>query len=261
MGAAYEFFRRGIAALSRLTGDPLNYYQDGLYTTHCAAFLQDPKFKRAYALACATAHGHGKHLHIEWRVYVCCWAAVQALQHEGDFVECGVNAGMLSRAVTDYVDFGTLPRRFYLMDTFAGLPTEQLLPEEIKMGFRARYAYSDTYETTRAAFAKYPNVEFIKGRIPDTLSEMPSKQMAYLSIDMNAVVPEIAAVRHFWDVLVPGGIIVLDDYNWRRHAAQRAAFDAFAREREIMVLALPTGQGLIVKPRGRSTVVPASASL
>jgi hypothetical protein len=55
--------------------------------------------------------------------------------------------------------------------------------------------------------------------------------------------PEIAAAEHFWDRLVPGGIIVLDDYGWRKQINQKIAFDRFADARKINVLSLPTGQG------------------
>jgi hypothetical protein len=41
---------------------------------------------------------------------------------------------------------------------------------------------------------------------------------------------------------------VLDDYGWRKHREQQRAFDDFANRRAVQVLALPTGQGLILKP-------------
>lgn len=47
--------------------------------------------------------------------------------------------------------------------------------------------------------------------------------------------------------MVPGGLIVLDDYGWLGYRAQKEAEDAFFAERSYMVLELPTGQGLIVK--------------
>jgi hypothetical protein len=49
--------------------------------------------------------------------------------------------------------------------------------------------------------------------------------------------------------LTDGAVIVLDDYGWRKHEEQRVAFDDFARQRGVQVLALPTGQGLIFKPQ------------
>ena len=65
---------------------------------------------------------------------------------------------------------------------------------------------------------------------------------------MNNTAPEIAAAEHFWDRLVPGGIIVLDDYGWRKQINQKIAFDRFAEARNVNVLSLPTGQGLLMKP-------------
>jgi hypothetical protein len=43
---------------------------------------------------------------------------------------------------------------------------------------------------------------------------------------MNNTTPEIAAAERFWDRLVPGGIIVLDDYGWRKQINQKIAFDS-----------------------------------
>lgn len=45
---------------------------------------------------------------------------------EGDFVECGVNRGGLSRAVMHYVDFERLDKQFWLLDTFEG-PVDRLI--------------------------------------------------------------------------------------------------------------------------------------
>jgi hypothetical protein len=83
--------------------------------------------------------------------------------------------------------------------------------------------------------------------VPATLAQAPDR-VAYLSLDMNMAFPEIAAAEHFWPRLSPGGVVLLDDYNWTSHVNQKRAFDAFAAERGLRVLGLPTGQGLLVKP-------------
>ena len=64
---------------------------------------------------------------------------------------------------------------------------------------------------------------------------------------MNTIIPEISAAEYFWDKMVPGAIIVLDDYGWKGHESQKIGFDRFAKERDVMILSLPTGQGIIVK--------------
>ena len=80
---------------------PLTYESDGLFTTNRCDFIAEPRFREAYRLGNHTGHKFRENpddLHIEWRVHVLCWAATQALRQEGDFVECGVNTGIFSRA-------------------------------------------------------------------------------------------------------------------------------------------------------------------
>jgi hypothetical protein len=62
---------------------------------------------------------------------------------------------------------------------------------------------------------------------------------------MNCVAPEIAALEFFHPKMVKGGVIVLDDYGFPKHIHQKKAFDQFAVEKGISILALPTGQGII----------------
>ena len=71
--------------------------------------------------------------------------------------------------------------------------------------------------------------------------------VCYLSLDMNNTLPEIAAAEHFWPKLVPGGIMLLDDYSYAGYEEQHAAFNDFAGRQKISILALPTGQGLAIK--------------
>jgi O-methyltransferase len=52
----------------------------------------------------------------------------------------------------------------------------------------------------------------------------------------------------FWDKLVKGGVMILDDYGFPGHINQKKAFDQFAFERGVQILYLPTAQGIIIKP-------------
>ena len=64
---------------------------------------------------------------------------------------------------------------------------------------------------------------------------------------MNCAFPEAAALRYFWPSIVEGGIVLCDDYAYFGCDAQGAALDDAAKELGIEILALPTGQGLIIK--------------
>lgn len=224
---------------------PGAYLQDGLLTVHNSDFRRDPKFRAAYGLGKAT--GSWGRTDVEWRAYVCCWAAWSVREKDGDFVECGVNRGGLSRAVMQYVDFAKLDKKFWLLDTYEGLVDYLISDSERRLGIRPG-GYSPCYEQVVETFRSFPNVRIVRGVVPDTLPIVAADRICYLSIDMNQAAPEIAAAEHFWDRLVSGGIVILDDYGWRKNINQKIAFDRFAAERNVKVLSLPTGQGLIFKP-------------
>jgi O-methyltransferase len=228
-----------------------NYTGDGLAVeSRILDALQSDRFRAAYTAGMQTPHRiGGGNLRLHWRVLTCLWAAEHGLSLAGDFVECGVNTGILSRAICEYLDFARVPKRFYLFDTFEGIPESQAAPEE-RAHVRSKNArlYRDCYEDARKTFAPFPNVHLVRGLVPDTLTTVPIEQVSYLSIDMNLVFPEIKALEFFWERLAPGAFVVLDDYGFEGHRHQHDAIDAFAAKRNVGVYTSPTGQGLIVRP-------------
>ena len=232
------------------------YNEEGLACSKNTPFLEDARFVAAYGNAV------GKHLYVDanvrWRCHVACWAGSMAMQLEGDFVECGVNKGFLSHILMDYLDFDRSGRLFYLVDTYQGFDgrylsatersrlvdyasaTESDKPWEMGM-------YEPCYEAVVNAFAGFKGARIVKGAVPDVLPEVQAEKIAYLSIDMNCVAPEIAAIEHFWPKMAQGGVVLLDDYAWPGHEEQLAAMDAFAQRAGTKILCLPTGQGLLIK--------------
>lgn len=251
MDGAKEFLKRVLPssmlkAYRRMRGSQrYTYDEDGLASSHNCDFIKDERFQRAYAAGKAT--GSWGDADIRWRAHVVCWAASKGLTLDGDFVECGVNRGGYSMTVMTYLDFDRLDRAFYLLDTFCGLADELISDAERRHGIH-EVRYADCYQDVVTAFRRFKNAVIVRGKVPETLSQVTSAKIAYLSIDMNCAAPEIAAAECFWNRLVSGACIVLDDYGWRPHFEQKIAFDAFARRNGVHILSLPTGQGLIVKP-------------
>lgn len=224
--------------------DP-TYNSDGLISRHNADFLSDPLFVESYAFARTT--GMTANDHPAWRHHVVYWAAHHASLLDGDFVECGVNRGSMSRGLINYVRFDRLPKTLWLLDTYHGLVETHITDEERRHG-RLSGGYEECLEAVRKTFAPFRNVRIIPGTVPETLPQVTAEKIAYLAIDMNCVIPEIAAAEYFWDKLVSGALVVLDDYGWQGHEPQKQGFDDFAQHRGCRVLSLPTGQGLIIKP-------------
>ena len=216
------------------------------------AFLDEPRFLSAYHAGMASGHkiNGGGNLGIEWRIHVGCWAASHALRIEGDFVECGVNTGMMSLAICQYVDFNRTGRSFWLFDTFRGIPIEQAASAEERAHVRIHNEanYFDCYELTKQNFAPYPRAKLIRGTVSETLGSVQIDRVSYLSIDMNVAAPERAALEHFWPKLTSGAVVLLDDYGFRGYEDQHREADFFAAANGVSVLSLPTGQGMLVKP-------------
>jgi hypothetical protein len=220
------------------------YTEDGLIAARISEFLFSGRFDVAYQLGKST-ESWGT-MDLRWRVFVACWAAQHVRHLPGDYVECGVSRGGMARAVVEYTEFWNLDKKFYLLDSYCGIPDAMRQSSAV-----LEFDYSECFQAVKETFAPFPNVRVIRGIVPNTLQDVDSQQIAYLSIDMNCVEPEIAAAEFFWDRLTAGGVIVLDDYCYSDHyALQNKAFSEFARRRDVEVLALPTGQGLIFKPQG-----------
>jgi O-methyltransferase len=243
----YRKIRQTDQYLSNHYSGPIVYDTDGLTTSNNCDFINEPRFRSAYEAAAQTKPWPG--FTLQWRVYIVCWFANQVKYLKGDFVECGVNTGAYARAIIDYIDFNNVGKKFYLLDTFEGLPEFLVTEEERNAGVLEYFGdhYKNVYEQVVRTFKPF-NVEIIKGVVPDTLEKCDSENICYLSLDMNNAKPEIAAAEYFWDKLVSGAVMILDDYGFPAHIFQKKAFDEFAEKKGVQILSLPTGQGIIFKP-------------
>jgi len=221
-----------------------NYNSDGLITFHNIDCLSSPEFLSAYKAG--EALGSWKGADIRWRAYICSWFSRHCMSLDGDFVECGVNKGGMALTNIKYSNIDKSSKQYYLFDTYDGLHENLFTKEEKEIGVQPG-RYESCFEQVLSTFKEYSNVVLVKGEVPETLSQVSIDQVAYLSIDMNCVVPEIEALQFFWDKLVLGAVVVLDDYGWPNHYLQKKAFDSFAVSKNIRICQLPTGQGLIIK--------------
>ena len=182
-----------------------------------------------------------------WRLHTLAWAAKNAFLVEGDFVECGVLKGFCSEVLLKYLDFGNLPRQAYLYDTFAGLPEKTSTAEERQSWDYAQYDPEVVYSEVQKKFSAYNNVNIVRGIVPDSFEAAVPEKIAFLHIDMNSVQAEILALEYLFDKVVPGGMIVLDDFGWTCNANQMKSELEFMNNRGHTILELPTGQGVVIK--------------
>lgn len=231
-----------------------SYSADGFITIHDTPFLRNQKLINAYEKALegledfyVKPNSRYRQDHWEsskeilWRAHIVTWAAKTLGNVPGDFVECGVGNGLLSKTICEYMDFETQNRRFYLLDCwelFREVEWNKLYPVSQSPSW---------FDFAASRFSTYPNVKLIKGMIPESL-EMVKKidKVAYLSIDMNDGEPEIAALKFFWDKLSPGAIVYFDDYLWGYEKLQKYV-DEFLADKNVELLHIPTGNSILIK--------------
>ena len=227
-----------------------DYQADGLAVRNKdLSWMREPAFADAYEAArignqAGWVGFGGNPPDIRWRAHFCCWAAKHAIGLPGDFAEFGVHTGLLSMTVCKYLDFAKSDKTFFLFDTFAGIPEERVDAEDLAI---ARYhnekLFFDCYEITKKNFAPYPNVKLVKGILPDSFSDVELGPLAYVSIDLNNTAAERAVADRIWDLIVPGGIVVLDDYGFIDYPGQHAMWNEFALSKSHAILQLSNGTG------------------
>lgn len=177
---------------------------------------------------------------IIWRRYILACAGFHCVQLDGDFVECGAYTGVGVKTVIDYLGGSAFPKTFWLYDLFEHQPDmlHDAMPEH----------GPGLHDKVKLKFEAYPQVRIVKGPIPDVFVEQSPEKIAYLHIDLNQVPAEIAALTALFDRVVPGGIVILDDYEWAGvYRPQKLAEDPWFDARKYRVFPLPTGQGIVIK--------------
>ena len=218
------------------------YAQDNLITfnRNLTFFSHDKKFEASFNKNAKTEQEKS----LAWRLHTLCWASKLALKVPGDFVECGVWHGFSFQVITDYLDFGQVPKQLYLYDTYEGIP------ESYNSENRSNGAYANdknVYEKVVERFSPMRNVQVVKGTVPDSFAQACPDKIALLHIDMNSSKSEIAALACLFDRVSLGGIIIFDDFGWLGYDKQTVAEIDFMRERGHEILELPTGQGMMIK--------------
>ncbi len=214
------------------------YAEDGLWTYHGHGFVEDERFLAAYRRAIRAG---GADYGVRWRAHTLLWAAGVAARLDGAFVECGTGRGFMASAICEY--FAWSDRPFYLYDTFRATMPDASGAQTAAGTVAANYA--DGAESVARNFAQWPGVQLVVGSVPDTLLDVAP--ISFLHVDMNHAAAEEAAVRHFWPLLTRGAPVVFDDYGFQGYEAQREAADRLGEELGFRVLALPTGQGLVIR--------------
>ena len=230
-------FLRGLVKKS-----PYTYEADGIATWHYSPFLEDEDFQRGYAAVAHTWPGSDN----RWRLWIMTRCAIHGAALDGSFAEFGVY-----RAGCAYMILSLCRpkpgRSYFLFDTFSGIPDTNLTDFERGQGFGGRLA-DVTMDEVRQRLAPWKDqVQFVVGDVFETLRTTDTGPLSFGHLDLNASAPTKVALEYVWARLLPGGMLVFDDYGWAQYADQKKLIDAFFAGRKDGLIALPTGQAIVVK--------------
>jgi O-methyltransferase len=164
----------------------------------------------------------------------------------GDIVECGVWRGGSMMAVAEtLVRLGKTNRRLYLFDTFEGMPP----PAETDVNFRGEAAadlmskaerdtawvwavaqLEDVKERMRSTGYPEDLIEYVEGKVEDTIPREAPEQVAILRLDTDWYQSTKHEMKHLYPRLSPGGVLIVDDYgHWE--GAKKAVDEYIVEER------------------------------
>jgi hypothetical protein len=166
---------------------------------------------------------------------------------EGDTADCGVRYGKSSFFLLH--GLGDASRGHYLFDSFEGLSEpsaeDELSTDLVKDWQRGDLAVSETQ--VRTFLKSFDNCHYLKGWIPERFEAVTDKRFAMVHVDVDLYEPTRDCYQFFYERLVPGGLIICDDYGSSRCPGATRAIDEFMADKTEAVLQLPTGQALVYK--------------
>jgi O-methyltransferase len=198
---------------------------------------------------------HRRSYHYYDRLYVL-FQAVRHLKHldavKGRFnlAEVGVYKGGTSYFMAGTARVcGIENADLYAFDTFEGHASEDLTPGFDLEDVHTPGLFGDTdFEAVKDYLKEFPNVRITKGRIQDTCHLVEHNQFHCVHLDMDIYEPTRLSLDFFHERLVPGGVIVVDDYGYTTCPGVAKAVDEFLALRcGYFFLHLLSGQCVLTK--------------
>jgi hypothetical protein len=99
----------------------------------------------------------------------------------------------------------------------------------------------------RALLSPYPQVHFHPGLFPGSAEAVTGRRFSFVHLDLDLAEGTASALEFFYPRLLPGGIVIGDDYGL---TPIRETFTAFFAGRNDARAVLPWGQVVVVKSSG-----------
>lgn len=155
---------------------------------------------------------------------------------DGDIAEVGSYRGGSA-----YLLAADSDRPLHVFDTFQGMPQTDPERDIFRQG-----DFGDTsYEEVKEFLAPLPHVRLYPGFFPDTTKPVVDQRFRLVHIDVDIYRSVRDCCDFFYPRLVPGGILVFDDYGYPKCPGAKEAVDEFFRTLPETPLYTANGQAIV----------------
>lgn len=178
---------------------------------------------------------------------------LQTVDLNGLIVECGCYRGLssylmlhhLKRINPDYQG-----ENYQIFDSFQGISApgakdSQKRGEEWRPNPNKPGKFAATLEKVSGFLSEFKSVTYKPGWIPQVFEGLEEAKYKFVHIDLDLYEPIKKSAEYFYPRMVPGGIILFDDYGRSNWPGATIAVDEFCAEKNIRPLLLSTGQAVI----------------
>ncbi|MHC4176832.1 MAG: TylF/MycF/NovP-related O-methyltransferase [Planctomycetota bacterium] len=158
-------------------------------------------------------------------------------QRTGAMAEVGVFEGASAKLLCEVKGGRTL----HLFDTFDGLPESTDPDRQV----HREKQYPSSLESVREYLKDYDNVEFHRGRFPDSAADLNNTSFSFAHFDVDLYESTLACLEHFYPRMIPGGVMLSHDYSILTGVAK--ACDEFLEDKPEALIELPTTQCMVIK--------------
>jgi O-methyltransferase len=153
-------------------------------------------------------------------------------------VECGTWQGGMAAAL---IDLCGRHRQYCFFDSFEGLPPAKEIDGAEALAWQATTSGTRYYDNCRSSIETFNDtigrtgidpkmVQVVEGFFEQSLPGFAPPEIAVLRLDGDWYESTLICLRKFWDFVLPGGVIIIDDYyDW--DGCSRAVHD-FLSERK-----------------------------
>lgn len=168
-----------------------------------------------------------------------CARAARALP--GAFAEAGVYKGGSARLICEEKADAAL----HLFDVFETLQSGAVAgAEAVREHFKSIHGQESA---VRKLLHSYPNVHFHPGFFPETTRGLEELRFSFVHVDLDLPEAMEAAFEFFHPRLVPGGILIADDYC---DLAVKTRLDKWLGGRPDTIIEMPWSQLMLVRQPG-----------